>query len=868
MPIADRRFTGSTRPVHQPFIARMGGAGTWAAGLAMLAAWLPAVAHGQLPAAGLYAIFPAGAQAGAQVEVTIVSSADLEGARELVFSDPRLTAVPKTQTVEGQAEPQPVPNQFVVSVAADAPPGLYDVRAVGTYGISNPRLFAVGTSPEAAEVEPNNQSAQATPVAPGSLVNGRVEPALDVDWFRLPAKAGERIVADLWAERIDSRLEARLELYDSAGRRVAVARDSFRHDATLDHVAGADGDYLLKVHDHQFAGSGEYFYRLAFGPVPQVEYVLPASGQPGTTSTVTVYGRNLPSGSPTDDVRLDGRPLDQLEVAVTWPGEPARLVQLEWAWPVRPAGALLDGLGLALATPTGPLTPAPIYLAEGPVSRESEPNDEPAQARAITVPGEVWGQFASPGDLDVYELEAAAGAVVWIEVFAGRLDRAVNPHLVVEQVTPGANGAEERKTLAELGIDPTGSVGPPSFDTTSDDFAYRLAAPAAGKYRLTLRNLFGESRADPRRIYRLIVRPETPDFRLVAVPEFPLDPAANANPRTTLVRAGGTDNLTLVALRRDGFGGEITVEAEGLPAGWTGPGVVIPAGRTVGHWVLSAAPGTPAGHSALRLLARAKLGDRELVREVRGATVVWSGNAALPPPTRLTREIMAAVAGEAPYSLTVGTSEATVVQSRLVELPLSAERRGEFAGALAVTGVDLPDKVANDTVNLPPDQTTGTLRLFVASDTPPGLYSIFAQTTTQVPFTKNADGSDKKPVNVLDYSLPVTLTVRPGPLVLAVAAPNNGQVKRGAQIELPVTITRRNEFAGPVTLALRPPPGTSGLAAAEVTIPPEATSGTLVVTAAADATEGNHAHGLVQARLTAGGEELVIDQPVPLAVVP
>ncbi len=828
----------------------------------------PLALHAQLPATRLYSVFPAGAQSGSQVELTLLSGADLEGVDRLVFSEPGISAVQKTQAVEGQAEPQPVANQFLVTVAPEVLPGLYEVRAVGSYGISNPRLFMVGSIPEIVETEPNNALAQATVVAPGSTVNGRLDGALDVDWFRISVEAGQRLVGDTWAERIDSRLDARIELYDPSGHRVVVARDTHRLDAGFDVVAAESGDYLVKLSDQQFAGGSEHFYRLHLGPLPQVEWALPGSGVAGSSAPIALWGRNLPGGSPTDDVRLAGQPLDQVTVTVEFPGQPERRTELDWALPVRPASAGFDGFGYRLATDRGPTHPLPLLYSDVPPAVEAEPNDAPDQAQPLTIPGEVWGQFEHPGDHDHYQLQVAPGSVTWIEVFANRLNRAVNPYLVVQQVTKNEAGEESVKNVAELGIDPTGSAGPPSFDTSTDDMAYPLESKEGGTYRLVLRDLFGESRGDPRRLYRLVVRPPQPDFRVIALPEYPLDPTNNANPWTTLIRAGGTDKLTLVALRRDGFAGEIRVSAEGLPEGLVCPPVVIPAGRTIGHVVLGAPEQQGAWAGSFRLVARAGAADQAQERVVRGGTVVWPGNAQVPPPARLTRSLAASVAQVAPYSLDVGVSELVVPQSQVIELPLKAVRRGDFAGALAIAAVDLPDKVTGDPVTLAADQTEGVLRLFAAPDAAVGNFSVFAQTTTQVPFTKKPDGSDKQNINVLDFSLPVALRVEPGPLVLAVAVPGEGVVKRGAAIELAVTLTRRNGFEGPVTLAVRPPAGVAGLSAAETAVAGDQTTATLSLAAAADATEGKHGFVVVWARCEHGGKPLEIHQPITVQVQP
>src|SRR5205085_12500943 len=64
-------------------------------------------------------------------------------------------------------------SRFRVTVAANVPPGTYDVRLVGRWGVSNPRLFAVSHGlTDVAEKEPNDSPAQAQKIAVNSAVNG------------------------------------------------------------------------------------------------------------------------------------------------------------------------------------------------------------------------------------------------------------------------------------------------------------------------------------------------------------------------------------------------------------------------------------------------------------------------------------------------------------------------------------------------------------------------------------------------------------------------------------------------------------------------------------------------------------------------
>ena len=88
-------------------------------------------AFAQLPTAQISSVFPPGGKQGSAVEVSVAGT-DLDELEKLVFNHPGLSAAQKmTAATELQPKPQPVPNQFVVKIAADVPPGIYEVRAAG-----------------------------------------------------------------------------------------------------------------------------------------------------------------------------------------------------------------------------------------------------------------------------------------------------------------------------------------------------------------------------------------------------------------------------------------------------------------------------------------------------------------------------------------------------------------------------------------------------------------------------------------------------------------------------------------------------------------------------------------------------------------
>src|SRR5689334_3065815 len=103
-----------------------------------------------LPNPRLMTIQPSGGKAGSTFEVTWTGT-DLEEPQELRFSVPGIKAEPVLPPPAPAPDPKkPAPNpapppapvtKFKVTIPADAPLGIHDVRLVNKWGISNPRAF-------------------------------------------------------------------------------------------------------------------------------------------------------------------------------------------------------------------------------------------------------------------------------------------------------------------------------------------------------------------------------------------------------------------------------------------------------------------------------------------------------------------------------------------------------------------------------------------------------------------------------------------------------------------------------------------------------------------------------------------------------
>ena len=162
--------------------------------------------------------------------------------------------------------------------------------------------FMFDTLPEGFEKEPNNSQAAAQRITLPVTMNGRIDRPGDWDVFRFKGRAGQEIVAEVYARRLDSPLDSVLRLTDAKGCQLAFNDDHEDKGAGLEtHHADsyfmtklpATGIYYLYLGDVQQKGGPEYTYRLRISaPRPDFELrVGPSAINAGGGQTVplTVY---------------------------------------------------------------------------------------------------------------------------------------------------------------------------------------------------------------------------------------------------------------------------------------------------------------------------------------------------------------------------------------------------------------------------------------------------------------------------------------------------------------------------------------------------------------------------------------------------
>ncbi|MGO8751924.1 MAG: PPC domain-containing protein [Thermoguttaceae bacterium] len=165
--------------------------------------------------------------------------------------------------------------------AKDKAPGVYPLSVRKGDIASNTVPFAVDTLPECLEKEPNDSPETAQRVTLPVIVNGRVDRPGDWDVFRFQGHAGQQVVAEVLARRLDSPLDSVLELTDAAGKRLAFNDDyedkadglhTHHADSFIQFILPAEGTYFVRLGDAQHKGGPEYAYRLRISaPRPDFE---------------------------------------------------------------------------------------------------------------------------------------------------------------------------------------------------------------------------------------------------------------------------------------------------------------------------------------------------------------------------------------------------------------------------------------------------------------------------------------------------------------------------------------------------------------------------------------------------------------------
>jgi hypothetical protein len=839
-----------------------------------------------LPSPRVQTVFPTGVKAGTSVEVT-VAGFDVDEPEKLLFAHPGIKGElvveketppdpknPKKKQPGKKAKAPPGQHTFKVTAAADVPPGLYDLRLVGKWGVSNPRTFAVGDQTEVAEKEPNNDVPEAQKVELGTAISGTFSGGTDVDYSAFLGKKGQRVVVSCLASSIDSKATPLIEVYDATGRKLGANRNARDNDALVDVVLPADGEFVVRLCQFTYTGGGpDYFYRLCVGAAPQIDAVFPPVVEAGKATQVTLYGRNLPGGQPADGYTADGRPLEKVTVSITPPADAD--AKLTSRGHVEPNTALQDGFAYSLKGPGGTSNPVVIYLARDKLTVKAKPSPTPEAAQVLGGPGEVTGFLAKRGEKDWVAFNARKGEKLAIELDAERIGSSGDFYFSVR------DGKDPKRDLSGEQDDDNDLLHPFGFySRTTDPGAYQFTAPEDGKYYVSVGCRDSSYLSGPTAAYRLRVGPPLPDFRAVVMPYSRFYQTGSA------AWQGGTQAYYVFTHRAGGYAGEIEVTAEGLPAGVKAEPLTIGPAARWGVLVLKVATGAkPATTPITVKLTGATADGKKLVRAARPASVTWGTSQPdqnTPVVAKLDQSLVLAVRAEkAPFAVTADPAKAAVKSATGKEQkaagPIVVLRQGEKATVPVKVEWATPDKqavaltaepmlqnqqsqpVAAQFAGQPTkDKPEAVLNLDARTSAVPGHYTLVLRGVAQVPFARDPMGKQKANVPAEAFSTAIPVLVIPNAVVkLTPGAIKNGKLQVGEANELPVKVERLNGFDGEVRLKFEAPKGVAGVSAEEVTLKPGQTEARLVLKAGPGAKAGNVSNAAVVATAQFAGKYTV-----------
>lgn len=532
-------------------------------------AYFASVAEAGKP--GLTHLFPAGGRRGTTVQVR-VGGLDLTSRTPIELIGPGVKApadVARTEMrwIEGPLLPMPesqasedYPKDYAGTfrIDADAPLGPRAVRAWTSQGACSSLPFVVGDLPEVIEDE-SRENPSGVAVTLPVTANGRIFPREDVDAWTFAGRAGRIYSASVAAATLGGPLDARLEILDPTGRRIAESDDAVETDPRLTFRATRDGTYTARILDTTHGGGPSHVYRLTLTAGSSVDRIFPLGVRKGRATLLEVTALGLDPGE-TISVCLD---------------------------PSAPLPSMVES----------PLTRERTGERIGSVRLDVDEFLEVLEdGSPLPFPAVANGRILAAGEIDTWALPLAKGQKVEAELRATRLG---SPLMGVLRVV-GPSGKEVART-----------------DPNRVDPRLSFESAESGTYRLEVSERFS-SRGGPEFAYRLrITPPPSPDYAITfASDALTLPRGGKAKLPLTIERSSNfAEPITLTLLGTLPKGVSVTI-GNGKP----GSPLVIPNGQNAAELTFSAAQDAAVESVALRVIGVAKAGDRVIERGARLAS--------------------------------------------------------------------------------------------------------------------------------------------------------------------------------------------------------------------------------------------------------
>ncbi|MDB6152307.1 MAG: hypothetical protein JWL90_760, partial [Chthoniobacteraceae bacterium] len=488
------------------------------------------------------------------------------------------------------------------------------------------------------------------------------------DRFEVEAKKGERISAEVIGARLQTQ-----QIYDPAltitkedGTKLADVDDTplTRQDPVASIIAPEDGKYIVTIKEATNAGQGECQYLLNIGSFARPLAIYPNGGPAGEDLKVTLIGDA--SGSVEKTIKLPAQPDARFQV---------------------------------FSEDSQP-TPQPNFVRASPFPNvlEVEPNNtiDKATPAGTGLPLALNGIINEKDDADVFKISAKKGEIFDVKVFARQLRSPLDSVLAI--------------------LDSKGNQVAANDDEGQLDSGLRWTVGADGDYFVKIDDKL--QRGGPLFTYRVELTPVRPSIGLW-LPEM----VQNSNQeRRAIVVPKGNRYASLVRIKRNDLGGDLTLDPRDLPAGVTVTGIEVEKSLDAIPMVFEAAPDAAPVSKAFGLEAKptdAKEGSVPVKSSVeQDIDVAENGNQKSFYSVR-EDHLVVSVTEEIPVKINLLTPKVPVLQNGSLGLKVVTERKNDFKGPIGLTLLFTPPGLGTaGTVQIPEGQNEGIVTLSANGNAP------------------------------------------------------------------------------------------------------------------------------------------------------
>lgn len=614
-------------------------------------------------------IYPAGAQKGTSVEVTIggqnISRAtgiivSGEGVSGELLPSPKLQKQKKSKKNIGEEDNLQLADQvrFRIDVSPDAEPGIRDLRLVLPEGISNRLYFEIGQLKDIYEDPAAGLSAES-----GTLpvtFNGQIMRS-DTDRFRFCARKGQQLVIQVkgrifvpyMADAVPGWFQPTLRLFGPDGVECAYNDDyTFHVDPVIFYEVPQTGNYEIEIADALYRGRGDFVYRVDVGELPFVTGISPLGARPGKKVNVRLEGYNLKASTLKFKAGKEG------------------LIML--------GGVSRDGLqSNRLPFEVSPLEEIP---AENNFSKEKS---------VLIKPGQVCEKhFSSPMEQHWYCFKTDEKTALSLNVTARHLDSPADVRMTVYD--------SDMKVIRDVD-----DVEDPD-DYLKTHFADpRLSfSPSPGTYYVRL--VESQAKSGAGYAYRFSISASQPDFSL------------HIEPATVSIPEGGTAVFNVLMTPKQNFHGAVDIDIKGLPDGFKTSGARIEAGRKKTLVSVTVPEGTQHGTFSPKVTGTASAaGGPAVTRDAVPAESMMQAfyYIHLMPMDDFRMEVV----NEQPFKVEAGIRKEPfrIPRSGKVSLPVRIIRNPGFSAPVTIMIKSSDPFVKAEAVVIPENENEGVLELYL-----------------------------------------------------------------------------------------------------------------------------------------------------------